>query len=150
MLFYSFRNEVETTNIINKALSTGKPVYLPKVQGKEMEFYRIASVDELYEGYQGILEPKADTSTKFIPDVNRKLFVLIPGVVFDKNGGRIGYGAGYYDKFLNTMEKQVQKENLCKMAIAFSCQIVEEGYIKREAHDISPTHLVTEKACYLL
>jgi 5-formyltetrahydrofolate cyclo-ligase len=146
-MFSSFRSEVDTTELLRQALCTQKPVYLPKVLGKEMKFYQIESLEELEIGYQGILEPKEDKHKEFIPSENQKIFVLMPGAVFDREGGRIGYGSGFYDKFLASLEKEVLPENLCKLAVAYECQLVENGMIHREIHDISPDYIVTEKTC---
>ena len=150
LLFSSFRSEVDTTEIIQQSLKTGKPVYLPKVMGKEMNFYRIASMEDLKEGYQGIREPEEKLSTQFVSQQEKKVFVLMPGAVFDKEGGRIGYGGGYYDKFLKNLEAAILPENLCKMAVAFECQMVETGIIDKEEHDIRPDYIVTEKRIWTI
>ena len=147
LLFFSFRSEVDTTELLRQALSTHKPVYLPKVLGKEMKFYQIENLEELEMGYQGILEPKEDKQREFIPSQKQKIFVLIPGVVFDREGGRIGYGGGFYDKYLSRLEGEIIPENLCKLAVAYECQLVENGLIHREAYDISPNYIVIEDGC---
>lgn len=148
LLFSSFRSEVDTTELIRYALSCGKKVYLPKVRGKEMEFYGISSMEDLRDGYQGILEPDENLSTKFISKQNEKIFVLMPGAVFDKNGGRVGYGGGFYDKYLAKLNEEVKPEDLHKVAVAFECQMVEDGVIQREDHDITPDCIITEKTRY--
>lgn len=145
LLFSSFRSEVDTSTLFIQALSTHKPVYLPKVLGKEMKFYQVESLEELETGYQGILEPKEDTQREFIPSQDKKIFVLMPGAVFDREGGRIGYGGGFYDKFLNYLEREIPSKNLCKMAVAYECQIIEDGNIPREFHDVSSNYIITEE-----
>ena len=145
LLFASFRSEVDTTELIRQVLSLCKPVYLPKVLGKEMKFYQIESLEELEKGYQGIPEPKEDLAREFVPLQNQKIFVLIPGAVFDEEGGRIGYGGGFYDKFLTRLGGEVMPENLCKLAVAYQCQMVENGIIQKEIHDISPDYIITEE-----
>lgn len=146
LLFSSFRSEVDTSYLLTRVLSTHKPVYLPKVLGDEMRFYQIESLEELEPGYQGILEPQEDTQREFVPLQDKKIFVLVPGAVFDRKGGRIGYGGGYYDKFLRYLEGEVLPENLCKLAVAYECQMIDDGIIPREPHDISPDYIITEDA----
>ena len=143
LLFVSYKSEVDVTSIIQEAFKKKKQVYVPKVIGSEMEFYSISSIDELEEGYYGIKEPKIEDAKKFIPQ-EEKIFMLLPGVAFDRNGNRIGYGKGFYDRFLQKLEKNVLTSNLCKMAVAFSCQIVDNGRIMGEEHDIIPNYIVTE------
>lgn len=145
LLFSSYKSEVDVSAMIQYALEHKKQVYLPKVIGSEMEFYKISSISELQDGYCGIKEPIADNAKKFIPKKDETIFVLLPGAVFDKEGGRIGYGKGFYDRFLQNLEKTVPKSNLCKMAVAFSCQIVDNGRIVKEKHDIVPDSIVTEE-----
>ena len=145
LMFSSFRSEVDTTELLRQALRTQKPVYLPRVSGKEMRFYQVASIEELESGYQGILEPKENIQRKFVPLQDKKIFVLVPGAVFDREGGRIGYGGGFYDKFLNHLEGEIPHENLCKLAVAYECQIIENGKILKEFHDVSPDYIITEE-----
>lgn len=150
LLFCSFRSEVDTKEIIQYALKKGKPVYLPKVQGKEMEFYRIFSVENLKDGYQGISEPEGDLSTRFVPQSDENIFVLMPGAVLDRKGNRIGYGGGFYDRYLSRLEMEVSAKNLCKMAVGFECQMVDYDIIKKEDHDIRPDYIVTDIGIYTI
>lgn len=159
LLFASYKSEVDTTELFQTTINAGKSVYYPKVIGSEMEFYKVEKAEELIEGYRGIREPKADERKKFVldADINKhklqsdsvksyisqskeKICVIMPGAVFDKDGNRIGYGGGFYDKFLQRLE------NACitKIAVAFDCQIVENGKIERKVHDIKPNYIVTE------
>ena len=142
LLFASYKSEVDTGGIFQAALQANKKIFFPKVEGKEMSFYQVTKETDLVERYRGIPEPKADGQSRFFPNPEEKVFVLMPGAVFDKNGGRIGYGGGYYDRFLQWLESQVPKGNVWKVAIAFSCQIVECGVIPREMHDVAPDELI--------
>lgn len=146
LLFASYKSEVDVSLIMQYAFEMQKQVYLPKVIGLEMEFYKVSSVSELRDGYCGIKEPEANISQKFVPKQEEIVFVLLPGAVFDKEGGRIGYGKGFYDRFLQNLEKVVPKSNLCKIAVAFTCQIVDNGRIMKEEHDILPDYIVTEES----
>lgn len=144
LLFASFKSEVDTTEIFEAALQIGKQVFFPKVIGKEMEFYQVLKEKDLIEGYHGIREPKAEEKKKFVPMPEEKIFILMPGTVFDEAGGRIGYGGGYYDKFIQRLETEIPKENLCTLAVAFECQMAALGEIPREEHDMKPDYIVTE------
>lgn len=144
LLFSPYKSEVDVAKLIEYTLLLGKRVYLPKVIGLEMEFYQIFSMAELEEGYCGIKEPKVDLLRRFLPKKDEHIFILLPGVVFDKEGGRIGYGKGFYDRFLEKLEKNIPKENFYKVAVAFCCQIVDNGRIIKEKHDILPDYVITE------
>jgi len=144
LLFASFRNEVDTTKIFKSAITSGKAVYYPKVLGKEMEFYHVESEDDFEEGRWGIREPKVEEERKFAPKQGDQICVVMPGAVFDKTGNRIGYGGGYYDKFL----KESETLNLFKMGIGFSCQIVDVDDFPKEEHDVTLDMLVTEEGLW--
>lgn len=150
LLFASYLTEVDTSGIMEYAFMLGKKVYFPKINGDDMEFYKVNSESDLVEGYRGIREPEANQDELFEPLKGEKIFVLMPGAAFDKSGGRIGYGKGFYDKFLHKTEAEIEIDDLCKMAVAFECQLVEEGQIEKQIHDISPDYLVTEKNLYIV
>ena len=133
MFFVSFNNEVNTHDMIKEALKN-KTVVVPKVWHKEIEPSVIIDFDNLLPSDKfGILEP---IETMKIAYKNIDL-VLVPGIVFDKNGHRIGYGFGYYDKFLKKVSKAI------KIGVAFDFQVVDR--IPIEMHDVSVDLIVTEK-----
>lgn len=147
LLFASYKSEVDTTAIMEHALALGKPLYFPRVESKEMEFYRIFSPEDLYEGYKGIREPKPQEELRFCPSASEKVLILMPGAVFDLEGNRIGYGGGFYDRFLERLKKcmrSTEEAGICNVALAFECQIVENGMIEAELHDIRVDYIVTE------
>lgn len=151
LLFASYKSEVDTTAIMEYALELGKSVYFPKVQDNEMEFYRIFSQEDLYEGYKGIREPRSQEELHFEPVEGENILILMPGAVFDLEGNRIGYGGGFYDRFLerlkdlgNGVEDASQAIHISRMALAFECQLVENGMIETEPHDIRVDYIVTE------
>ena len=94
--YISTRNEVDLQELIEVSLAEGKRVAVPRVSGQDMFFFYIKSYDELEKGNFGILEPKECT----IPAEEKDALMLIPGVAYDKNGNRVGYGGGYYDRYL--------------------------------------------------
>lgn len=139
LTYVNFKSEVMTLNIIESALESGKKVYCPKVNGDDMFFYQINSLSDLTNGYMGIMEP--DNTQKAFDGVLGKVLILIPGSVFDKTGNRIGYGKGFYDRFL--IDCHNKGFETVKTALAFSCQIVED--IPAFKHDCKMDYIVTEK-----
>ena len=140
LLYAAFRSEVDTMKIFRSAVASGKKVYFPKVFGNEMEFYCAEAEEDFEAGTWGILEPKVEFERKYVPKYKEKVCIIMPGAVFDKAGNRIGYGRGYYDKFLNRME---QVESF-KMGIAFSCQLINIENFPKEEHDVGLDVIVTE------
>lgn len=133
MFFVSFNSEVCTHDMIKKSLKE-KTVIVPKVAANEIEPSIIIDFDSLLpSGRFGVLEP---VEAAKITHKNIGL-VLVPGIVFDKGGHRIGYGLGYYDRFLRKVPKAV------KVGIAFDFQVVER--IPREMHDVPVDMIVTDK-----
>ena len=129
--YISKGNEVDTRLIIERAWADGKHVYVPKVYGKEMEFIEITGYGELAPGNFGILEPKSDD----FEEIEQGL-MFMPGVAFDRKRSRIGFGGGYYDRYLE------KHGHLVTAALAYDCQIVES--IDSEQTDIKPHIIVTE------
>lgn len=143
ILFYaSYQSEVVTDGMIEYAFMLGKKVYCPRVisdEGKEwMEFFRIFSMNDLKQGYHGIREPEPIPDRKFIPSANKALLIM-PGAVFDRGGHRIGYGKGFYDKFLAEKKEAFS----CKIALAYDFQLLTE--IPYEKHDAVAEMIVTQK-----
>lgn len=94
--YLPYNQEVRTVPILQRALNDGKCIAVPKVYGEEMRFIYITDFDNLVKSDMGIPEPVADDP---VAD-DATALVLIPGVAFDLMGNRIGYGGGFYDKFL--------------------------------------------------
>ncbi len=133
MFFVSFNSEVHTHEMIKEALKN-KTVIIPKVVYKEIEPSVIIDFDNLIPSEKfGILEPIEIMKTAY---KNIDL-VIVPGAVFDKQGHRIGYGFGYYDRFLAKVPKAV------KIGLAFDFQIIDK--IPNHAHDVPVDLIVTEE-----
>lgn len=100
LCYAALKDEINTDSIIEKALKDGKSVAVPLCtdQNGNMEFYYINSLSELCEGAFGIREPDPDKSIK-VDDYSGCL-CLVPALTFDKKGYRLGYGKGYYDRFI--------------------------------------------------
>ena len=123
LTYVSLKDEVDTLKLIEYSLSIGKKVAVPKCIGKEMKFYLIDSVSDLKEGDFGILEPINDN----ILDNFESSICVIPGICFDRKGNRIGYGGGYYDRFLSTY-------NGLKIGITYKECICDK--IDRDKYDV--------------
>jgi len=126
--YYPLGNEVDCRAFLQQALADGKHVALPRMEKEilpakqcSMDFYEIHSLDEVEPGGFGVLEPTSDCS--LIEE--QQAVVLVPGVVFDKNGNRYGYGKGYYDRYF------ARFPSLYKIGIAYTHQL-EEALITTE------------------
>lgn len=137
LLFVGYGSEPDTTILIEDCLKKGKRVFCPCVCGEEMEFFEIRQLSDLKEGYKGILEPEAAEPEKYVPEAQD--FMLMPGTVFDMEGNRIGYGKGFYDRYL------AGGFTAPVAAAAFSMQFVENGRIPAEETDQKIHCIVTEK-----
>ncbi|WP_321970939.1 5-formyltetrahydrofolate cyclo-ligase [Paratractidigestivibacter sp.] len=102
LAYVSYNNEVDTRSVIESAFAAGKRVAVPRVTARKhsMSFFEIESMDDLVEGYKDILEPRADITAPLGTKDFCGSVCLVPGLVFDAQGYRIGYGGGYYDRFL--------------------------------------------------
>ena len=134
-IYIGFGSEINTKVIIEDALKKGKEVYVPKVKGKEMLLIKIDSLENLVTSSYGILEPIGDNNNF---DVDKLDLLVMPGVAFDNSGNRIGYGGGYYDRFL-----EKNKTNAEKIALAYEFQIL--NLINNEKHDVKVDKIITEE-----
>ena len=96
--YLPYNQEVRTAPILQRALADGKKVAVPKVYGDQMRFIYLSDLSQVEKGYCGIPEPIADAPVADDPTA----LVLMPGLAFDPAGHRIGYGGGFYDKFLSS------------------------------------------------
>ncbi len=135
--YMNFRNEVKTNIIIDHALLNNKNIYIPLCNDsiKGLVLCKMNDWNYLKPNKMGILEPVKET----IEIANRKLIdmAIVPGAVFDRCGNRIGYGAGYYDRFFFSL-----KNDICKIALCYSFQVVES--ISPSSHDVPMDYIITE------
>ncbi|PIU82979.1 MAG: 5-formyltetrahydrofolate cyclo-ligase [Elusimicrobia bacterium CG06_land_8_20_14_3_00_38_11] len=134
MFYSSFGNEVSTEKMIEKSLKLKKQVFLPKILKGKIVPVQIENLKELVLGKFGILEPKVTMECRLRPadfDV-----IIVPGVAFDKNCNRIGFGKGYFDRFLKTQKAK-------KIGLAHSFQIVKK--IPAGKFDVPMDLVITEK-----
>jgi 5-formyltetrahydrofolate cyclo-ligase len=134
-LYANFKNEVMTDFIFNESIKEGKKVFYPKIDvvKKKMFFCEIESDDDLTKGCYGVLEPVSDKniSIEWID------IIFIPGLVFDIQGNRLGYGKGHYDKVLSAL-----KGKKPVVGLAFEIQIA--GEVPVCPHDVKVDKIVTE------
>jgi 5-formyltetrahydrofolate cyclo-ligase len=121
--FIGVRSEVETADLVARLLALGRRVLVPRVAGTELELIELRSLDELVDAPFGLREPPpalaADPARR--PDLTSLRFVLVPGVAFDRRGGRLGHGKGFYDRLLRRLPAEA-----VRVGVAFECQLVEE------------------------
>ena len=122
--YLPYNQEVRTVPILAQALADGKQVAVPKVYGDDMKFISLTDLTQVSKGYAGIPEPIADEP---VADDETAL-VLMPGLAFDPQGHRIGYGGGFYDKFL------AAEPNHPTLALCYEFQMLPR--LDTEEHDI--------------
>ena len=122
--YLPYNQEVRTDAILARALEDGKRVAVPKVCGGEMKFLWLDDLSRVSPGYAGIPEPVSDGPEADDP----RALVLMPGLAFDRQGRRVGYGGGFYDRFL------AREPDHPTLALCYGFQLVEN--IETEAFDI--------------
>jgi 5-formyltetrahydrofolate cyclo-ligase len=158
--FVSMQSEVNTRKIIRQALRDEKLVFSPRVEGKTMDFYKIDSLETLITSKFGVLEPVRQENRRYAFTRDMKLSIasigsggraghnlgsgdlqtklmLLPGLAFDLSGNRIGYGAGYYDRYLSDHGE----EDFIKIALAYDFQVSDR--IASEAFDVRADMILT-------
>lgn len=166
LAYVGYRSEVSTSALLCNAFAAGKKVFVPKVFGNEMEFFKIGTLKDLQPGYMGILEPpetlsfpewltvmeeQTSQTREFLKPV--KVMMWMPGAVFDQKRCRIGYGGGFYDRYLERLERLQASScssnsdstistgfELVTAALAYPCQVLEE--LPQESHDRKPDHVI--------
>ena len=144
-VYSAMEQEIPTKRIIHTALNDGKKVTLPKIRtgvkaGAKMDFVFINKNTEYKSGVYGILEPVSDEFIN-VNDIKDKIEMLIPGLCFDLRGRRIGYGGGYYDRYLS----QYPEDKFHITALACEYQIFES--LPFNENDKPVNLIVTENRC---
>lgn len=138
LCYLNIQSETGTHAIIEEAWRLGKNVWVPKVSGNEMNFFCIHSFAELKKGSYDVPEPDGN-GTPFDASCALMTLMILPGVAFDKRGNRIGYGKGYYDRYLNS------NSGIETVGICFDLQVIDK--IPAEDTDHSLDMLCTETLC---
>lgn len=140
LVYMDYRSEVMTTGLVEELFASGeKRIFAPKVEGMDIQFYEVSGMGDFIDGYQKIREPEGDADRRFTLQMadDMNCLILVPGTVFDRERGRMGYGKGFYDRYLAAYP------NLHSAALAFACQIAKK--VPVEAHDQRPDMVITEK-----
>ncbi|MWV44505.1 5-formyltetrahydrofolate cyclo-ligase [Paenibacillus sp. HJL G12] len=148
LIYVPFRNELDTKPLIEEAWQAGIEVYVPRCRREDcsMTLHRLKQWDELNVGTYGILEPEPQQSPamadNFLPEA-----VFMPGLAFDRQGGRLGYGGGYYDRLY---ERFWRRDKMAKLpvwvGIGFDAQVIEQ--VPMEQTDARLQFLITEQDVY--
>jgi 5-formyltetrahydrofolate cyclo-ligase len=138
LLTLPFGSEWDTRLVLRAALAQGKSVAVPRVnqERRMLEIHAVCdAAREIAPGYRGIPEPRADCPPVALASID---WVLVPGVAFDAEGRRVGYGGGYYDRLLPLLER-----GAARVAGAFELQVVER--VPDAPHDTTVDAIVTEQ-----
>ncbi len=143
MYYLDVRTEVRTRHYLPTALAGDKRIVVPYCVDGELELFHLTSMDELDVGMYKILEPKPELRERADKrvEVAELDLIMVPGVAFDRTGGRMGHGMGYYDKLL-----EHARADAPLVALAFECQLFPE--IPVAEHDIFMDQILTEAATY--
>jgi len=135
VVYNSFKKEVQTLKIIKYLLNKGYCVCSPCIINKEIIPCKLTSIKDLRKGPFGIPEPKKKIKLKSLSKIAA---IIIPGIAFDKNGNRLGFGFGYFDKFLYKL-----KNNVLKIGLAFSFQVIKKIPVTK--NDIKMDCIITDR-----
>lgn len=130
-LYFPMDLEVDTTLLFSKAKDIGKIIAYPKVLSRtKMFFFEVNSFADLKVGNFGVMEPDMIS----LVECTKETLVIVPGIAFDKEGYRIGFGAGYYDRYFST------REPLATFGIGYAWQLFTS--LPKEVHDIPLTRII--------
>lgn len=138
LLYSNFGSEVNTSFFYNKLNENKKTIFYPKVINEfQMDFFKVSDLNSFNDGYKNIKEP--DGNSLNYKDILKKTndLIIIPGSCFSKEGYRIGYGKGFYDRFL------ANNKNLTKIGICHELQLLDE--LPYDEYDVQLDYIITEK-----
>lgn len=157
--YLSMQQEVNTWHLVRRAWKEGKKVYAPRVESTGLEFYEITEGTPLIKSKFGVSEPEINDKSRYnvfqentkddsfhisIQSQEEELaprLMLLPGLAFDSRGNRIGYGAGYYDRYL----ARFAKDNFIKIALAYDFQLLDQ--IETTEYDKKADLIITPSRC---
>ena len=142
LCYMAFRNEVDCNNIMLTAWEEGKNVFLPRMEGDEMEFHLVGPEDPLIKNTLSIEEP--DPAYPILPEVmpvGSRILMIMPGLAYDRARHRLGYGGGYYDRYLFGFGSEYR---ITTVAPTYSILILQNGELPFEETDIRPQLVIDE------
>ncbi len=143
MSYVDFSSEVHTRPLLHTLWEQGRTVVVPYCLRDDLGLFRLQSFDELAPSRLGIPEPRGELRARADrrADAAQIDLVVVPGLGFDRQGARLGFGRGYYDRLLSRLRGETRR-----MGLAFECQLVD--HLPLLPHDV-PVHMViTERAVY--
>ena len=143
MSYVHVRDEVRTRPFLPMILQQGKTLVVPYCDGDELGLFLLESLDELVPGTLGIPEPSVDLRQRpdRTIDVGQIDLIMVPGAAFDRRGGRVGHGKGYYDRLLGRTRPDAPW-----IAVAFECQLLPS--VPMLSYDRFMDMIITEDAIY--
>ncbi len=143
MFYVDMYGEVCTRQFLPAVWRDGKRIVVPYCRPERLELYYLEGLDELSPGTMRIPEPKAELRGRADrkADVSQVDLIVVPGVAFDRRGGRLGHGKGYYDRLLRRV-----RPDTALIGLAFECQLLPE--VPMLPHDVYVHKLITEEAVY--
>lgn len=138
LLYAAAKNEIDVTGIAERAWSQGKKVAFPRcdTETHTMKYHFVESMDELSVYSYGIREPAEDAPVFDQEKVSGSAVCFVPGLVYDRSGYRLGYGKGFYDRYLSAFTG-------CKIGVVYSDYVL--GSVPRGRYDVTVDILLTEK-----
>ncbi len=128
--YYSIGSEVRTIDTLQEILKAGKELSLPKVVKKDLVFKKINGLSDLEQGNFSVMEPKEDCE-----DVKKIDVIIVPAIALTRDGHRLGYGFGYYDRYLSGKKSKT-------VALSYAKQIIKS--FTHSDHDVRIDCMVTE------
>ena len=135
-IYVGFGSEILTETFIKKLINK-KQIFVPKIENGKMNLIRLKSWDDLAPGHFGVLEPTSSDYYEGKIDL-----VITPSIVFDKNGYRLGYGKGYYDRYFT--------ENEYRISVGLSYHKLLQDNVPKEEHDIKVDVIITEEKIFII
>ncbi len=161
--YYPLGNEADVRLAAQTAWQEGKRVAFPKVSGDAMRFFEVTGFGQLAEGTFGVMEP-VETAGALPAGWQKDLLVLVPGVAFDRQGNRIGYGKGYYDRYFaeyaaaspgatqydaassGVTQYDAASSGVTLVGVAYESQVAD--CLPAKPYDLTVSYLVTEKGIF--
>lgn len=138
LLYSAIRNEVNTDEYFTYLINKAKRIYYPRVSGNKMSFYRVRSLDELNCGSFNIKEPDM---TKEYTQADGRALMIVPGLAFSDTGYRIGYGKGFYDRYLSSFTK---RDTVMAVGVGYDFQLLSSMTFEDE-YDVPLDGVITDK-----
>lgn len=135
-IYYSMASELSTDHIRHAAIAEGKQVALPRTFGDYMNFYLIGEGEKMTRSDFGVWEP-LENAEKLIDPQSIDL-IIVPGLAFDRDLNRLGFGRGFYDRYLS-------KTDAFKIGICYDAQIAPKNEIPTDEYDVKMDRIITEK-----